>query len=879
MPDAASLGAGKDFVSLLLSAGITDHLKEADVANGLIGRVAGELGVPAVIIRPVYYWLLIPAVRKIEEGLSDVALDAAIGRVQALVESRVGAATLGRLLPVLSRHIARIAEDRAQRRHDECALATHGIPNAGRLSADAIRSALARAERTIDAAFRDELREQLQRLRELAEVQPPLDLLIAPAPALNDPYRLAYTARLTHFRGREQELSTLRDFAMGDAGFIWWSVGGAGGTGKSRLALEAMLALGPTWEAGFLTRAGQDFAWHTWRPLYPTFVAVDYAAQRAAETARIIEMLAKRAADDELGWPVRLLLIDREAEPALGVHWSERLLATHARPTRFRDPLRLSGLPAEDLAAIAADIAGVDRAAEAVALQKGVDPEGRPLFACIAADSVRSATEGAAPADTLELLRGFLQRTSDQFWAPLGVSEAELDLTLLATMTGELPLADVADPVLAHLALPRPDRAMASRLIAMAGQHRSDPAVAPMVAPVQPSLAGEAFVLDRLKEARQLGQDPQPLIRAAWMLDPRVAAGFAMRVLEDLPTHPSALLPLEVPAMELDPEALDEWCGVLAIRSGTLAKAGNTSEANQWFERLLAAAVDTRLQRAFLHAARAGNVLVRTLGRSDIQAAGMVLARLLQALNTAQSTAAQHEYDIAKPLVERRWKGFAIARLIEGIGGVEIKRNAWAAAVSSALISFLEQSEGLPPLQKAQCAPLWRSLANVAEALIPETPDGQERSVGEVLMWNAVHLLKAAAHRIELEAHLGILSGLKLLKAAEDAADGQSWAQVAELASKAFDAFEEVNVPDQQAGSVLISVLCMLEGAAASDHAFTVKPLLARLVNCAEGSLTAELIDQKFADADDPQLLTALRTIAEAQRPRRASRHKPNRHS
>ena len=39
---------------------------------------------------------LVPAVKKVEEGLGDVALNAAVKRVHTLAESRVGAATLGR---------------------------------------------------------------------------------------------------------------------------------------------------------------------------------------------------------------------------------------------------------------------------------------------------------------------------------------------------------------------------------------------------------------------------------------------------------------------------------------------------------------------------------------------------------------------------------------------------------------------------------------------------------------------------------------------------------------------------------------------------------------------------------------------------------------
>jgi hypothetical protein len=180
------------------------------------------------------------------------------------------------------------------------------------------------------------------------EQQPALDLTLPPAPAEDNAYRFAFIARKTRFVDREALLAELEEFAGGAEPFRWWSVGGEAGVGKSRLALEAMLKLDSTWRAGFLPRdEDQGFRWHEWRPLYPTFITVDYASLRIPKVREMVGAIDMAAKAGNLDWPVRVLLLDRAPDVTQLPGWGQAVMAAHLQPHRFKEPLVLGGLGEE----------------------------------------------------------------------------------------------------------------------------------------------------------------------------------------------------------------------------------------------------------------------------------------------------------------------------------------------------------------------------------------------------------------------------------------------------------------------------------------------------------------------------------------------------
>jgi len=141
-------------------------------------------------------------------------------------------------------------------------------------------------------------------------LQPKLFLGFPPpdAAGLN---RFYYGARKVPFVGREQEMSRLGEFLDDQRPFVWWLVAGAGGFGKSRLALELCLRREPAWHTGFLRDwNGGELA--EFQPERPTLLVIDYASARAEELGQVARRLFERGR--QLSAPVRLLLLERDME-------------------------------------------------------------------------------------------------------------------------------------------------------------------------------------------------------------------------------------------------------------------------------------------------------------------------------------------------------------------------------------------------------------------------------------------------------------------------------------------------------------------------------------------------------------------------------------
>jgi hypothetical protein len=81
---------------------------------------------------------------------------------------------------------------------------------------------------------------------------------------------LPFSARATTLVGREVERAQLNAFLLSNQKVAWLLLGGAGGTGKSRLALELCRAIRPEWDAGFLSRTDRFRQWSHFRPSRPT---------------------------------------------------------------------------------------------------------------------------------------------------------------------------------------------------------------------------------------------------------------------------------------------------------------------------------------------------------------------------------------------------------------------------------------------------------------------------------------------------------------------------------------------------------------------------------------------------------------------------------
>ena len=124
--------------------------------------------------------------------------------------------------------------------------------------------------------------------------------------------RLSPYSRSTPLLGREEELASLHAYLSNPRPVLVRVLIGAGGSGKTRLALELCEQSSATgWDAGFVTRTelhrffGQQnlssWGWHK-----PTIIVVDYAAEHARLLGQWLDELADRSAHPLP--PLRLLL-------------------------------------------------------------------------------------------------------------------------------------------------------------------------------------------------------------------------------------------------------------------------------------------------------------------------------------------------------------------------------------------------------------------------------------------------------------------------------------------------------------------------------------------------------------------------------------------
>ncbi len=359
-----------------------------------------------------------------------------------------------------------------------------------------------------------------------------------------------YGSRLVEFRGRETEMEFLDRFLKSPSPFAWCLITGSGGSGKSRLALELCMNI-VDWHAGFVNKSMlTDLSfWQIWQPNRPTLLVVDYAeayAENLGDVARCLQRKKHRPR-----YAIRLLIIERERkdwyDTYLGAGNSDREVTSAGQyPYRGAEPLHLKSLEDSELWAIVRSVAATGYTTNDkerfLARFREVSPDGSVLWAIFLAKT-SFVTE-----DRVLVVREILRRERQVYWKPANATHHDESLVAFATLCGGAPFSQLRghsgwlEESMRQFSLSR-YQAIVRKLTKS------------QLAPLEPDIMGELFVLDWLNSASDAEADE--VLRAAWSVSAIGVSAFMRRAIPDFPRH-EALQTLIKPT-DASPLARTAW--------------------------------------------------------------------------------------------------------------------------------------------------------------------------------------------------------------------------------------------------------------------------------------------------------------------------------
>lgn len=390
-----------------------------------------------------------------------------------------------------------------------------------------------------------------------------------------------FSARGLPLLGREKECKTLHEFLNSPKSFCWMQIAGAGGQGKSRLALELILdARKNGWDAGFVHPSDiPSFVsiFVNWQPTQPTLIVVDYVIGYEDELGDVLNLLSSF---ERLNFPVRFVVVERQrwdsgfnlinkahegvtSNPGTGIaDWFAKatrlfdIRTTRFARTCYETPvIELDALSSHQLNEITIGWAknrGISigkSAGEIADTLAHIDPSGRPLYAYFLAEAFIAGydTQGWSREN---LLSATLTRDQIHQWAPhfgndpptLCDDHAALDMAVLATLSGGVLFSEVQGLE----GWTRLSSKTKKQTLALVG----DPigigitSSANGASRLEPDILGGWFVLEWIKQA---GRRSAWMITSAWKNSPKETAATILRCAQDFPNHSSIADLLKVP--------------------------------------------------------------------------------------------------------------------------------------------------------------------------------------------------------------------------------------------------------------------------------------------------------------------------------------------
>jgi len=432
-----------------------------------------------------------------------------------------------------------------------------------------------------ETIFRTGVVDKLEKITEV--ITPSLNLTLHQhnSPNKETLSKLHYMYRQSKLIGRQTELQQLREFYEDKTKpFSWWVMTGAGGIGKSRLALESALNLSNDWERGFLKNHQlQTIDFDQWCPSKKTTILIDYAATYTDKTCHLLDALIDNHHRNAYAHPVRVLFIERYTE---NQKWWQTLLPgamtsvdQSRRQYLYDEPFALKPLKTNLQRELLPEIMRVLEPQKEIKLPAEnngdfwekigqLTDQGRPLFIAIVADAIiEHGIAGIRQWNTEQLLQELLEREKAAWRRITGFNAREKDcetLIALGTLCQGLDIdndAETINQIINDLQLIDSDlETLAEPLQWLVSEDK--------YFALEPDIFGECFLLQTLKKQKpKLGKDPNRhvsrLLQTAWSINPLASAEVIFRTIMDYPHNNEPLWWIECLQKSNDDNMISDW--------------------------------------------------------------------------------------------------------------------------------------------------------------------------------------------------------------------------------------------------------------------------------------------------------------------------------
>lgn len=438
---------------------------------------------------------------------------------------------------------------------------------------------------------------------DLEEIKGKIDDILNPQPTLIYNYshqiqsenKAIFRRRYVPFVGREEEIKQLHTFFESKNLLEWQLVTSAGGSGKSRLAMEFCYALAERnkdYQLGFYKVNDKDkIDWYKWQPLNKTLIVIDYITADYKAILEILAALYLRV--NNLKYPVRFLLLEREKD---GEWWKafDTCIAGGEIPKPFADTIDLPPLFNNLLQIIAFCLQKANKPLlttekewyEVFENLLKIDPLGRPLFAFYVGLALANG-ETIRNWKVEDLLENHLKREEAHFWNKDKISsdllEKHKNLVALTTMMGGMNyyvLGNLLDKKYPHLpSIDEYEPVIYENLSDIREE---------ILRPLEPDILGEYFV------HKQLQKGPNPLksrnktkelINEAWTYAPLNMTFFVLRFYQDFYDSNIRDTFLKLP-VNINENIAYLYSSMFLSLSGIMIKNGSLNETEELWQQI-----------------------------------------------------------------------------------------------------------------------------------------------------------------------------------------------------------------------------------------------------------------------------------------------------